>query len=179
MNQEIVASLRLPSCSFMPLLYFYLILLLFWLLPPGWSSLNINCGGKGEKIGDTNYDDDTQPGGPSKLYQSGTNWAFSSTGHFADDNHNLDSYIKSSDSGILGNEMQLYSDARLSPLSLTYYGFCLVNGNYTVKLHFAEIMFTDDRTYSSLGRRVFDIYMQVFIGFMVLSAMKFQIFKRK
>nr|XP_027126994.1 probable leucine-rich repeat receptor-like serine/threonine-protein kinase At3g14840 isoform X1 [Coffea arabica] len=125
-----------------------------------WSSLNINCGGKGEKIGDTNYDDDTQPGGPSKLYQSGTNWAFSSTGHFADDNHNLDSYIKSSDSGILGNEMQLYSDARLSPLSLTYYGFCLVNGNYTVKLHFAEIMFTDDRTYSSLGRRVFDIYMQ-------------------
>ncbi|XP_071924714.1 probable leucine-rich repeat receptor-like serine/threonine-protein kinase At3g14840, partial [Coffea arabica] len=125
-----------------------------------WSSLHINCGGKGVKIGDTNYDDDTQPGGPSKLYQSGTNWAFSTTGHFADDNHNVDSYINSSDSGIFGNEMQLYSDARLSPLSLTYYGFCLVNGNYTVKLHFAEIMFTDDRTYSSLGRRVFDIYMQ-------------------
>ncbi|GAU31586.1 hypothetical protein TSUD_54090 [Trifolium subterraneum] len=34
------------------------------------------------------------------------------------------------------------------------------NGSYTVKLHFAEIMFTDDQTYRSLGRRVFDIYLQ-------------------
>ncbi|GLT38035.1 hypothetical protein SLA2020_123060 [Shorea laevis] len=30
----------------------------------------------------------------------------------------------------------------------------------TVNLHFAEIMFTDDKTYSSLGRRIFDIYIQ-------------------
>ncbi|KAK2368168.1 putative leucine-rich repeat receptor serine/threonine-protein kinase [Trifolium repens] len=30
----------------------------------------------------------------------------------------------------------------------------------TVNLHFAEIMFTDDQTYSSLGRRIFDIYIQ-------------------
>lgn len=54
-------------------------------------------------------------------------------------------------------------DARLSPLSLTYYGFCLKNGNYTVNLHFAEIMFTDDRTSSSLGRRIFDVYVQVLL----------------
>ncbi|KAL7087491.1 hypothetical protein ACP275_13G071000 [Erythranthe tilingii] len=51
-------------------------------------------------------------------------------------------------------------DARLSPISLTYYGFRLINGNYTVNLHFAEIMFTDDKTYSSLGRRIFDVYVQ-------------------
>ncbi|CAJ2642040.1 unnamed protein product [Trifolium pratense] len=55
---------------------------------------------------------------------------------------------------------ELYMDARVSPLSLTYYGFCLGNGNYTVNLHFAEIMFTDDQTYNSLGRRIFDIYIQ-------------------
>ncbi|RYR50523.1 hypothetical protein Ahy_A07g037153 isoform B [Arachis hypogaea] len=55
---------------------------------------------------------------------------------------------------------ELYRDARVSPVSLTYYAFCLGNGNYTVNLHFAEIMFTDDKTYSSLGRRVFDIYIQ-------------------
>ncbi|XP_058100948.1 probable leucine-rich repeat receptor-like serine/threonine-protein kinase At3g14840 [Magnolia sinica] len=55
---------------------------------------------------------------------------------------------------------ELYTKARLSPISVTYYGLCLQNGNYTVKLHFAEIMFTDDRTYSSLGKRLFDVYIQ-------------------
>ncbi|KDP24894.1 hypothetical protein JCGZ_25156 [Jatropha curcas] len=50
--------------------------------------------------------------------------------------------------------------ARISPISLTYYGFCMGNGNYTVGLHFAEIMFTNDNTYNSLGRRIFDIYIQ-------------------
>ncbi|KAF3451337.1 hypothetical protein FNV43_RR07432 [Rhamnella rubrinervis] len=34
------------------------------------------------------------------------------------------------------------------------------NGNYTVNLHFAEIQFTNDQTYRSLGRRIFDIYVQ-------------------
>ncbi|XP_058100947.1 probable LRR receptor-like serine/threonine-protein kinase At1g07650 isoform X2 [Magnolia sinica] len=55
---------------------------------------------------------------------------------------------------------ELYTKARLSPISLTYYGLCLHNGNYTVKLHFAEIMFMDDKTYSSLGKRIFDVYIQ-------------------
>ncbi|XXG90299.1 hypothetical protein AAC387_Pa12g2104 [Persea americana] len=57
-------------------------------------------------------------------------------------------------------DSQLYTTARLSPLSLTYYGLCLCNGNYTVKLHFAEILFSDDKSYSSLGKRIFDIYIQ-------------------
>ncbi|KAG6685404.1 hypothetical protein I3842_12G110300 [Carya illinoinensis] len=55
---------------------------------------------------------------------------------------------------------ELYMQARVSPLSLTYYAFCLVNGNYKVRLHFAEIVFTDNETYSSLGRRIFDVYIQ-------------------
>ncbi|KAL7208267.1 hypothetical protein ACSBR1_030094 [Camellia fascicularis] len=58
-------------------------------------------------------------------------------------------------------DSDLYVDARLSPISLTYYGFCLLNGCYTLNLHFAKIMFTDDKTYSSLGRRIFDVYIQV------------------
>ncbi|KAJ1441586.1 Serine-threonine/tyrosine-protein kinase, catalytic domain [Sesbania bispinosa] len=57
-------------------------------------------------------------------------------------------------------DSDLYETARVSPISLTYYGFCLENGEYTVKLYFAEIMFTDDDTFSSLGRRIFDIYIQ-------------------
>ncbi|CAA7402400.1 unnamed protein product [Spirodela intermedia] len=56
---------------------------------------------------------------------------------------------------------ELYKTARLSPLSLKYYGLCLQPGNYTVKLHFAEIVFTPGPTYGSLGRRVFDVSIQV------------------
>lgn len=59
------------------------------------------------------------------------------------------------------NDSELYTTARMSPLSLTYYARCLANGNYTVTLHFAEIIFRDNRSYQSLGRRMFDIYVQV------------------
>ncbi|XP_021801896.1 probable leucine-rich repeat receptor-like serine/threonine-protein kinase At3g14840 [Prunus avium] len=55
---------------------------------------------------------------------------------------------------------QLYTEARLSPISLTYYGFCLGNGDYTVNLHFAETEFTNNKSYRSLGRRIFDVYIQ-------------------
>ncbi|MED6106736.1 hypothetical protein PIB30_007059 [Stylosanthes scabra] len=58
------------------------------------------------------------------------------------------------------DDADLYTNARGSPISLTYYGFCLANGNYTVNLHFAEIVFTNGTTYKSLGRRVFDVYIQ-------------------
>ncbi|KAK3025486.1 hypothetical protein RJ639_041567, partial [Escallonia herrerae] len=131
-------------------------------LSPELYSFHINCGGKevssDQKPG-YRYEDDTDSGSPSKFFQSGSNWGFSSTGHFLDDNRR-DSYIQSNTSVLRGNNPDLYKDARLSPLSLTYYGYCLRDGNYTVHLHFAEIMFTDDKTYGSLGRRVFDIYIQ-------------------
>ncbi|XP_011082789.1 probable leucine-rich repeat receptor-like serine/threonine-protein kinase At3g14840 [Sesamum indicum] len=124
-------------------------------------SLHINCGGR-QAVDDkgTTYEDDSNSGGPSNFVLSKTNWGFSSTGHFLDDDRPRDSFIWSNSSSISGENSQLYTDARVSALSLTYYGFCLINGNYTVNLHFAEIMFTDDRTYSSLGRRIFDVYIQ-------------------
>uniref|UniRef100_F6HME0 non-specific serine/threonine protein kinase n=1 Tax=Vitis vinifera TaxID=29760 RepID=F6HME0_VITVI len=50
--------------------------------------------------------------------------------------------------------------ARKAPLSLTYFGFCLKNGDYNVRLHFAEIEFKDEEAYSKLGRRIFNIYIQ-------------------
>ena len=71
------------------------------------------------------------------------------------------SYILRNSSILSMANPELYMNARLSPVSLTYYAFCLGTGNYTVSLHFAEIRFTDDKTFSSLGRRVFDIYIQV------------------
>ncbi|KAI8012681.1 putative leucine-rich repeat receptor-like serine/threonine-protein kinase [Camellia lanceoleosa] len=127
--------------------------------PQNWSSFYINCGGRETFNGSTKYEDDLDLGGPAKFIQHGTNWAFSSTGHFLDDD-SFDSWISTNMSRLSMRNSELYMDARLSPISLTYYGFCLLNGNYTVKLHFVEIMFTDDETFSSLGRRIFDIYIQ-------------------
>jgi hypothetical protein len=54
-----------------------------------------------------------------------------------------------------------YQTARLAPQSLKYYALCLPNGKYKVQLHFAEIMYSNDQTYRSLGRRIFDISIQV------------------
>ncbi|KAJ8616560.1 hypothetical protein MRB53_035932 [Persea americana] len=128
------------------------------------SSLHINCGGKEVTIsgvnGSTAFSEDQDSGGASKFDLSTENWGFSSTGNFLDNHQDSDNYIALNKSRLTMPDFDLYSSARLSPLSLTYYGLCLWNGNYTVELHFAEIMFTDDKTYSSLGKRIFDIYIQ-------------------
>ncbi|KAJ0103592.1 hypothetical protein Patl1_04924 [Pistacia atlantica] len=125
--------------------------------------LHINCGGKEVTVdGNTRYDADTDAAGPSKFFISRNYWGFSSTGHYLDGGSSSETYIWQNSAILSINDSQapLYMQARLSPLSLTYYGFCLGNGNYTVKLHFAEIMFNDDKTYSSLGRRIFNVYIQ-------------------
>ncbi|XP_042514335.1 probable leucine-rich repeat receptor-like serine/threonine-protein kinase At3g14840 [Macadamia integrifolia] len=127
--------------------------------PRKWYSLYINCGGREVTINGSAYGADQDTASPSKFFQSGYNWAFSSTGSFLDDDKNIDDYIATNTSR-LSMDSKLYTTARLSPLSLTYYGYCLVNGNYTVNLHFAEIVFTNDKAYSSLGRRIFDVYIQ-------------------
>jgi hypothetical protein len=59
------------------------------------------------------------------------------------------------------HDYELYMNARVSPLSLTYYVQCLANGKYTVRLHFAEIVFRGNKSFYSLGRRIFDVYIQV------------------
>ena len=70
-------------------------------------------------------------------------------------------YIVNNVSELRMKDSELYTTARISPLSLTYFARCLRNGNYTVKLHFAEIVFGNNRSYESVGRRVFDVYVQV------------------
>ncbi|KAI4333479.1 hypothetical protein L6164_018285 [Bauhinia variegata] len=124
--------------------------------------LRINCGGTQVKIHGDNitYDGDSDEGGPSRFHHAGENWAFSNTGYFVDNSLFKNIYTRSNESRLSMNNSELYMNARVSANSLTYYGYCLRNGNYTVKLHFAEIIFTDDKTYSSLGRRIFDIYIQ-------------------
>lgn len=126
-------------------------------------SLHINCGGKETSInGSAKYEADLEPTGASMFY-SGQNWAFSSTGNFMDNDVDGDAYIEantSSLSNVSVLDVELYKKARVSPLSLTYYGLCLGNGNYTVKLHFAEIIFINDKSFNSLGERIFDVYIQ-------------------
>ncbi|CAN4104461.1 unnamed protein product [Withania somnifera] len=129
-------------------------------------SMHINCGGKDVTIKNrtkfTNYEADLEPRGAS-MYYSRHNWAFSSTGNFMDNDIDSDVYIETNVSAlhnVMASELELYTTARTSPLSLTYYGQCLMNGSYTVKLHFAEIIFTNDTSFNSLGERIFDVYLQ-------------------
>ncbi|GAU31584.1 hypothetical protein TSUD_54070 [Trifolium subterraneum] len=123
-------------------------------------SLHINCGGKLITLNKSLiYDDDSNEIGPASFHRTTSNWGISNTGHFFDSGL-ADYYTWSNKTNLSIENAELYMDSRVSPLSLTYYGYCLGNGNYTVNLHFAEIMFTDDQTYNSLGRRIFDIYIQ-------------------
>jgi len=125
-------------------------------------NLFINCGGNRVTIGDDEYEEDTSQQGPSIYGTSPSGkWAYSSTGDFIGNVN--PKYIVTNTSVLKMTNPELYTAARLSPLSLKYYGLCLQRGNYTVKLHFAEIMFTDDQTYTSNGNRLFDVYIQVML----------------
>lgn len=130
-----------------------------------YTSVFINCGGSGTtSTRGITYDDDSDPAGPTSSKEARENWGFSSTGHFLGDLKTAYSYIQRNETRLaMVDSDGLYQNARVSPISLTYYLSCLENGGYTVKLHFAEILFTDDDTFSSLGRRIFDIYIQVFM----------------
>ncbi|XP_051152097.1 probable LRR receptor-like serine/threonine-protein kinase At1g53420 isoform X2 [Andrographis paniculata] len=127
-----------------------------------YSYLHINCGGPEVKEGGKIYEADMSPGGPSNFYLSSRSWGFSSTGHFLDDERLTDSMLISTNRTLsFEKKLGLYADARRSPLSLTYFASCLVNGQYTLRLHFAEIELTDDdTTYRSHARRLFDVYVQ-------------------
>ncbi|KAL6202045.1 hypothetical protein ACLB2K_025756 [Fragaria x ananassa] len=123
-------------------------------------SLHINCGGKATTIGGINFEADQDPGGPAHFAPSEPSWGFSSTGHFWSVNTTSKDYIANNISILGMNNSELYTDARLSPLSLTYYGRCFGSGNYTVKLYFSEIIIRGNKSFSSLGRRIFDVYIQ-------------------
>ncbi|CAL0303725.1 unnamed protein product [Lupinus luteus] len=122
-------------------------------------SLFVNCGGPEGEFEGNSYVGDLQTEGISNfVLRSDDQWAYSSTGIYLgneDANHLAKNTFYLNISG-----PEYYQTARVAPLSLNYYGLCMMKGNYNVKLHFAEIMFSDDRTFSSLGRRIFDVSIQ-------------------
>ncbi|KAL3739798.1 hypothetical protein ACJRO7_021117 [Eucalyptus globulus] len=128
------------------------------------SCLHVNCGGKDATIKESKQKiiyqgDQDEEGGAAKFYLNRDEfWGFSSTGDFMDDNDEQN--LRYSVYLLSSNLTVLDSTARTAPISLTYFHYCLENGMYNVKLRFAEIQFTNDKTYNSLGRRVFDVYVQ-------------------
>ncbi|XP_050290700.1 probable leucine-rich repeat receptor-like serine/threonine-protein kinase At3g14840 isoform X2 [Quercus robur] len=123
-------------------------------------SLHVNCGGIATTIGNIEFEEDQDPAGVAKFVSVGNSWGLSSSGLFWDVNSTSNQYKATNVSILRMNNSELYTSARLSPLSLTYYARCLANGNYTVKLYFAEIVFRDNKSFYSLGRRIFDVYIQ-------------------
>ncbi|XP_010552133.1 PREDICTED: probable LRR receptor-like serine/threonine-protein kinase At1g53430 [Tarenaya hassleriana] len=119
-------------------------------------SLFINCGGEGIRVGKNTYEEDLNRNGRSVFNSVSDKWGYSSTGAFVGND---------SADFLAVNRFNLsvedfYRTARLAPQSLRYYGLCMRRGSYKVQLHFAEIMFSNDQTYNSLGQRKFDIYVQ-------------------
>lgn len=116
-------------------------------------------------IDDKYYVANTQSSSPSYFYESSDKtWGFSSTGFLEGIKGAMFTfnYTTQNKSSLLDTRNEpLYTSARLNPLSLRYYGFCLRKGFYNVTLHFAELQFTDDNTVSSNGRRIFDVSIQV------------------
>nr|XP_043618957.1 probable LRR receptor-like serine/threonine-protein kinase At1g53430 [Erigeron canadensis] len=118
-------------------------------------SLFINCGGIRTDFEGNEYEEDLT-NEQSYFYASQERWAYSTNGNFM----GTDSapFVASSRTNVTGGE--IYNTARFSPASLRYFGLCMRKGSYKVRLHFAEISYTEDMTYSSLGRRYFDVSIQ-------------------
>uniref|UniRef100_A0A3N7G1U4 non-specific serine/threonine protein kinase n=1 Tax=Populus trichocarpa TaxID=3694 RepID=A0A3N7G1U4_POPTR len=126
---------------------------------PKYNSLYINCGG-GETVVDGKvFEADSTTSNYNLAPRK--NWAYSCSGDFGSKTYDSSDYIKNVECEVCDSAgTQLYNSSRLCPLSLTYYGFCLFKGNYTVKLYFAETVYQSDADYSNLGKRVFDVYIQ-------------------
>ncbi|KAK4589488.1 hypothetical protein RGQ29_020173 [Quercus rubra] len=105
-----------------------------------WYSLHINCGGKETTVGHIKYEGDEDAAGPTKYFHMKPNWGFSNTGHFWD--------IKITPNDYLANNVSILTMENSEPYT--------TNGNYTVKLHFVDIVFESTISSYSLGRRIFD-----------------------
>ena len=127
-------------------------------------SLFINCGGRKAKWEGNEYEEDKNEKGASCFFSDPSEkWAYSSAGEFV--GRKEAAYLAINDN----ITEKIYSTARLAPSSLRYYGLCLQKGSYKVRLHFAEIQYSGDNTFSSIGRRIFDVSIQVSRSYICLQ----------
>ncbi|XP_037493498.1 probable LRR receptor-like serine/threonine-protein kinase At1g56140 [Jatropha curcas] len=129
--------------------------------PPIYSQFAIKSGGPPITSSDgILYEGENETLGAATSYVTGTNrWGVSNVGYFTGTKN--PQYTASSSSQSTNTlDPELFQTARVSASSLRYYGLGLENGNYTINLQFAEIVIEDGNTWRSLGRRVFDVYVQ-------------------
>ncbi|CAN6683905.1 unnamed protein product [Malus baccata var. baccata] len=131
--------------------------------PPRYANFSINCGGP-EMLGSDGilYEGEDSALGPATFSVTSTlKWAVSNAGLFYIGNP---SFLENTLEQVTGTDVtpELFQTSRVSAGSLRYYGLGLENGPYTVTLHFAETVYESrtSQTWQSLGRRVFDIYIQ-------------------
>lgn len=126
-----------------------------------YSEFAIKCGGPQIRTTDgIVYETDNETLGPATYFVTDTNrWAVSNVGTFTGISNPLfKSFVSNQFTSTVNPE--LFQFARLSASSLRYYGLGLENGFYNITLQFAETAILDSTTWKSLGRRVFDIYIQ-------------------
>ncbi|KAL6329805.1 hypothetical protein AAG906_037514 [Vitis piasezkii] len=122
----------------------------------------IKCGGPQITSSDQIvFERDNETLGPATYYVTDENrWAVSNVGLFSGSNN--PQYTSTSSSQFTNTlDSELFQTARISAGSLRYYGLGLENGNYTLTLQFAETAIVNSNSWKSLGRRVFDVYIQV------------------
>ncbi|XP_021823717.1 probable LRR receptor-like serine/threonine-protein kinase At1g56140 [Prunus avium] len=129
---------------------------------PLYTNFSIKCGGPQMRgSGGILYEAEDSALGPATFNVTSTKWAVSNAG-FSDKKNQ--SFVKTTRTQVSGADLTpaLFKTSRMSTGSLRYYGLGLKNGPYTVTLQFAETVFAsrDTQTSQSLGRRVFDIYIQ-------------------
>ncbi|XP_048565717.1 probable LRR receptor-like serine/threonine-protein kinase At1g56140 [Triticum urartu] len=129
---------------------------------PSYSSFAVDSGGSRPIRGSDNsiYEpDDASLPVASYYVTNSTRWGVSNIGRFMDSSNG--SYIIYTSRRFTNTlDSELFQTARMSPSSLRYYGIGLKNGMYSVVLQFAEIFFPDDQTWKSMGKRIFNIYIQ-------------------
>ncbi|CAH2061021.1 unnamed protein product, partial [Thlaspi arvense] len=126
-------------------------------------NFSVNCGGLEIRSNSgALYEKDEEALGPASFFVSKTQrWAVSNVGLFTGSNTNQ--YIALSSFFIQSpntSDSELFKSARLSASSLRYYGLGLDNGGYTVTVQFSDAQIQGSNTWRSLGRRVFDVYVQ-------------------
>ncbi|XP_040963984.1 probable LRR receptor-like serine/threonine-protein kinase At1g56140 [Gossypium hirsutum] len=129
---------------------------------PRYANFAIKCGGPQMTADGIVFEAENNSLGAATFNVTNTQkWAVSNVALYEDRENPL--YVQNTNAQVKGtNTPALYLTSRISPVSLRYYGLGLENGPYTINLFFAETAYPDRSTQSwkSLGRRVFDIYIQ-------------------
>ncbi|KAL1147409.1 hypothetical protein V6Z11_A10G053500, partial [Gossypium hirsutum] len=130
---------------------------------PRYANFAIKCGGLQMTADGIMFEAENNSLGTATFNVTSTQkWAVSSVGLYEDSENPM--YVQNTFAQVKStNTPRLFLTSRTSPVSLRYYGLGLENGPYTINLFFAETAYPDriTRSWKSLGRRVFDIYIQL------------------